>query len=64
MMKFRCTGAKSHYHSVDVSDGEAIKELFARFNYGPIVGIVHGAGVLADKRIQDKSSDDFFAWVC
>ena len=28
----------------------------------PIVGLVHGAGVLADKKIQDKSSDDF-AWV-
>ena len=55
-------GAKVHYHSVDVSDGDAIKELFVQLNYGPIVGIVHGAGVLADKRIQDKSSEDF-AWV-
>lgn len=55
-------GAKVHYHSVDVSDGAAINELFAQMNYGPIVGIVHGAGVLADKKIQDKSSEDF-AWV-
>ena len=62
MVSLQGFGTKVHYHSVDVSDGEAIKELFAQLNYGPIVGIVHGAGVLADKRIQDKSSDDF-AWV-
>ena len=62
MNTLQVLGAKVHYHSVDVSDGEAVKELFSQLNYGPIVGIVHGAGVLADKRIQDKSSEDF-AWV-
>ena len=47
---------------VDVSDSDAIRTLFSQLNYGAIAGIVHGAGVLADKKLQDKSVDDF-AWV-
>ncbi|MEC9298549.1 MAG: KR domain-containing protein, partial [Gemmatimonadota bacterium] len=27
--------------------------------YGPVTGVVHGAGVLADRNIEDKSDDDF-----
>ncbi len=30
-----------------------------RAQWGPITGIVHGAGVLADKRLAEKSGDDF-----
>jgi hypothetical protein len=30
-----------------------------RARLGPITGIVHGAGVLADKRLAEKSADDF-----
>ena len=62
MEKLQLYGAKVHYHSVDVSDSDAINTLFSQLNYGPIAGVVHGAGVLADKKLQDKSVDDF-AWV-
>ena len=62
MEKLQSNGAKVHYHSVDVSDSDAIRTLFSQLNYGAIAGIVHGAGVLADKKLQDKSVDDF-AWV-
>ncbi len=30
-----------------------------RTQWGPITGIVHGAGVLADKRLAEKTGDDF-----
>ena len=31
----------------------------ARQNFGPITGVVHGAGVLADKRLEDKTLAQF-----
>ena len=31
--------------------------------FGPVTGIIHGAGVLADKLIEKKTGDDFDA-VC
>jgi NADP-dependent 3-hydroxy acid dehydrogenase YdfG len=55
-------GAEVRYLSVDVSDTEEVVALFQKLNWGPVTGIIHGAGVLADKAIKDKSSDDF-AWV-
>ena len=62
MARLRVFGTAVHYHSVDVSDAEAVQELYLNMEYGNIAGVVHGAGVLADKKIQDKSVDDF-AWV-
>ena len=62
MARLRVFGTAVHYHSVDVSDAEAVQDLYLKMEYGNIAGVVHGAGVLADKKIQDKSVDDF-AWV-
>jgi acyl carrier protein len=54
-------GSEAIYLSCDVTDpaatAVALGEIRARL--GPITGIVHGAGVLADKRLAEKTSDDF-----
>jgi len=55
------TGAVALYHAVDVTDADTLGELLdgVRLALGPITGVVHGAGVLADKRISDKTNDAF-----
>lgn len=58
-----CTaaGATVEYHSLDVRDaqqfGGLIDDLYERF--GRIDGVVHGAGVIEDKRIPDKTAGSF-----
>ncbi|MGI9331759.1 MAG: SDR family NAD(P)-dependent oxidoreductase [Gammaproteobacteria bacterium] len=55
------TGATVRYVNVDVCDVSGVAEAIdaARATLGPIRGIVHAAGVLADKRIEDKSPAQF-----
>ncbi|MBG1257908.1 SDR family NAD(P)-dependent oxidoreductase [Nostoc commune] len=55
------TGAKAEYISVDVTDTQALQEKLANAvqHLGPITGIIHGAGNLADKLIEKKTEDDF-----
>ena len=59
----RCqeAGAVAIYRSVDVRDSKAIASLFSelRKQHGPIRGLVHGAGVLADRLIADKTPEQF-----
>lgn len=52
-------GARVMYRAVDVRDaGEVARACAeARAAFGPITGIVHGAGVLADRRIEDKTAE-------
>ncbi|WP_119968764.1 type I polyketide synthase [Shewanella japonica] len=50
---FKAVGASAEYISMDVSSDAAIKQSLAGVK--PITGIIHGAGVLADKHIQDKT---------
>ena len=54
-------GAKVVYRSVDVRDGEAVRAVVAslRSELGPIRGLVHGAGVLADRKIEDQADEQF-----
>ncbi|HJV33501.1 SDR family NAD(P)-dependent oxidoreductase [Geomonas sp.] len=55
------TGADVIYRSIDIRDQSAMELLLAeiRRSNGPIRGIVHGAGVLADRLITDKSPEQF-----
>ncbi|MCP4753315.1 MAG: SDR family NAD(P)-dependent oxidoreductase [Proteobacteria bacterium] len=57
------TGGRVEYLSADINDAENLKKLLppAVERLGPITGIVHGAGVLADKLIVDKTEEDFEA---
>lgn len=55
------SGARAEYKPVDISDSHsvqsAVKDVTQRI--GPITGIIHGAGTLADKRIEKKTPEDF-----
>jgi acyl transferase domain-containing protein len=54
-------GSEVHYRSVAVDDRSALEGELAevRQSLGPIRGLVHAAGVLADKRIADKTDAQF-----
>ena len=54
-------GARAVYRSVDVRDGTAVATAFAEIhdNLGPVTGLVHAAGVLEDRWIDDKTVDQF-----
>jgi malonyl CoA-acyl carrier protein transacylase len=54
-------GSEAVYLPCDITDPVATAATLdqVRALWGPITGIVHGAGVLADKRLAEKSGDDF-----
>jgi NAD(P)-dependent dehydrogenase (short-subunit alcohol dehydrogenase family) len=54
-------GGEATYLNVDVTNGEALRQqlLPAIAAFGPIRGIIHGAGNLADKLIEKKTIQDF-----
>jgi malonyl CoA-acyl carrier protein transacylase/acyl carrier protein/NAD(P)-dependent dehydrogenase (short-subunit alcohol dehydrogenase family) len=54
-------GGKTVYRSVDVRDVDVVAEVIneARGALGPVRGIIHGAGVLADRLIEDKTTEQF-----
>ena len=64
MERLKSLGATVKYVSVDITDKKLLSlELEkVRQDWGPITGIVHGAGVLADKEIAKKPVKDF-EWV-
>jgi NAD(P)-dependent dehydrogenase (short-subunit alcohol dehydrogenase family) len=55
------TGATVEYHSLDVRDGDAfgglIDDVYRRF--GRLDGVIHGAGVIEDKLIRDKTPQSY-----
>lgn len=57
----RQAGGKVEYRCADVTDRAAVEQLLesVRDQYGPITGLVHGAGVIEDRRIEDKTVDQF-----
>jgi len=61
LLAIRDAGATVEYHSVDVRDSRALEQLcddvIAR--YGSIDGVIHGAGVIDDKLLKDKTPESF-----
>ncbi len=59
--RIRETGVSLIYESVDVRDTTAVKRIvdMARSETGAIAGLIHGAGVICDKLIADKTLDQF-----
>ena len=57
----RGAGGQAEYISADIANPVQLKEKLAGSTgrLGPITGIIHGAGNLADKLIEKKSSQDF-----
>ena len=56
-------GGKAEYLSVDITDSFALQSVIAPVvqSFGKITGIIHGAGTLADKLIENKTESDFEA---
>jgi acyl transferase domain-containing protein/NAD(P)-dependent dehydrogenase (short-subunit alcohol dehydrogenase family) len=54
-------GSPAVYRSVDVRDQVAVRRTiaWARDEFGPVRGLIHGAGVLADRRIADQTDAQF-----
>jgi len=59
--QIRATGATALYRSVDVRNEAEVEQVLReiRERLGPVRGLVHGAGVLADRKIEDKTIEQF-----
>ncbi|MEW5734776.1 MAG: SDR family NAD(P)-dependent oxidoreductase [Thermodesulfobacteriota bacterium] len=57
----KSAGAEARYLSADVCDGAEISGKLpqALAGWGPVTGIIHGAGVLSDRFLHDKTLADF-----
>lgn len=55
-------GGKAEYCSVDVTDTLALKTALNPIveRLGKVTGVIHGAGTLADKLIENKTEQDFY----
>ncbi len=55
----RGSGATIDYRPLDICDSDALASLIDEIyrHYGRIDGVIHGAGVIEDKRIADKSPE-------
>jgi NAD(P)-dependent dehydrogenase (short-subunit alcohol dehydrogenase family) len=61
LSSIRQTGSNVEYVDVDVSNAKMMKERLVEpiQKYGPITGVIHGAGSLADRRIERKTEKDY-----
>jgi NAD(P)-dependent dehydrogenase (short-subunit alcohol dehydrogenase family) len=61
LKKLKLTGARVDYYTADVRDPDAVRAIIdeIRHSRGPISGIIHGAGVLEDRLIVDKTPEQF-----
>ncbi|MCA9244954.1 MAG: SDR family NAD(P)-dependent oxidoreductase, partial [Phycisphaerales bacterium] len=61
LARIHAAGGEAVYLAVDTRDAGAVTTALsaARSRFGPITALVHGAGVIEDARIADKSPDSF-----
>ncbi|MCK6519654.1 SDR family NAD(P)-dependent oxidoreductase, partial [Myxococcota bacterium] len=61
LQAIHAAGARAVYIAADVNDPARLSLALAevRRSLGPITGLVHGAGVIADKLIAEKTDDQF-----
>ena len=61
LARISAAGSEVVYRSADVRESDAVRARLEPLveDFGPITGLVHGAGVLADRNIEDKSDEDF-----
>ena len=59
--QLQAAGSSVRYVAVDVRNHHAVTAALTpiRQEWGPVTGLIHAAGMLADKRIQDKQVDQF-----
>ena len=55
------TGASARYFSVDIRNKTEVQRIIEKVvsTQGPVKAIIHGAGVLEDRLIEDKTADQF-----
>ena len=61
LQRLQEAGASITYYQVDVRDEQAMTNLVAGIyrDYGRLDGVIHGAGIIEDKLIEDKTIDSF-----
>ncbi|MEU3624891.1 hypothetical protein BS329_01735 [Amycolatopsis coloradensis] len=61
LAELRAAGSEVRYLEVDVRDAAAVAAALTsvRTEWGPVSGIVHAAGVLADQALADKTDEHF-----
>ena len=59
--ELQAVGAEVRYHAVDVTDAKAVGAALdqCRAIWGPITGVVHGAGLIADRLIAVQTDAQF-----
>ena len=59
--RIKQAGGEATYQSVDVRDADAVRAVIERTRHahGPVRGLIHAAGVLADRRIDDQTDAQF-----
>ncbi|MBT3359194.1 MAG: SDR family NAD(P)-dependent oxidoreductase [Rhodospirillales bacterium] len=63
LAQVEAAGGEARYIAIDVRDAEAVGAALTdiRWDWGPVTGLIHAAGVLADKRIEDKTPEQMEA---
>ena len=61
LSRLHAAGVPVSYHAVDIRDLATLRPLLLQLQeqYGPVRGVIHGAGVLADQHIEDKTREQF-----
>ncbi|WP_405163030.1 SDR family oxidoreductase [Nocardia sp. NBC_01499] len=61
LAELAATGSPTSYLAADITDPAAVRAALAevRAKWGPITGLIHGAGVLADRLVADKTDRQF-----
>lgn len=61
LQELEALGAKVKYYACDVQNPEQVSAVVKQIEqvWGPVSGLIHGAGVLADKLIKDKTETQF-----
>lgn len=59
--RLEAAGAEIAYYALDITDAETVAHAVdqVRARWGQINGLIHAAGVLADKRLVEKTDDAF-----
>ncbi|MBA3558727.1 MAG: SDR family NAD(P)-dependent oxidoreductase, partial [Gemmatimonadaceae bacterium] len=61
LARVRATGSRVRYEKIDVRDADALLALVRRIEaeHGRLDGVIHGAGVIEDRRIGQKEPESF-----
>ncbi|WP_406700276.1 SDR family NAD(P)-dependent oxidoreductase [Singulisphaera sp. Ch08] len=59
--RLRAIGSQVDYAHVDVRDVDALRKVLARWQtrFGPVRGLIHGAGIIHDKLLRDKTLESY-----